>query len=270
MTTLLSAADFEQVIQALDELYDLCPLDEFPARVLGLVPRLIGSDLASYNEINPALDRAVFDTDHDRERFASFAEIFDRHLNEHPLITHYQQTGDGRALKISDFLTQQAFHRLGIYSEFFRPLGVEHQLVVTLPSGPRSLVIGLALNRSKPDFSERDRTLLELLRPHLARAYANSTILSSLRDQLELLRNGRADNDAPDDRIAALTARERTLLALVAHGLTNKEIAGELGIATATVKKHLEHVYAKLGVRTRTAALAHAGLTFVQDELRAR
>jgi DNA-binding CsgD family transcriptional regulator len=53
-----------------------------------------------------------------------------------------------------------------------------------------------------------------------------------------------------------LTKREREVLALVANGKTNPEIAEILWITPSTVRKHLENVYAKLGVRTRTAAAA--------------
>ena len=53
-----------------------------------------------------------------------------------------------------------------------------------------------------------------------------------------------------------LTAREREVLAWVARGKTNPEIARLLWLAPSTVGKHLENVYAKLGVKTRTAAVA--------------
>jgi DNA-binding CsgD family transcriptional regulator len=53
-----------------------------------------------------------------------------------------------------------------------------------------------------------------------------------------------------------LTAREREVLAWVARGKTNAEIARLLWLAPSTVRKHLENVYAKLGVNTRTAAVA--------------
>jgi DNA-binding NarL/FixJ family response regulator len=51
-----------------------------------------------------------------------------------------------------------------------------------------------------------------------------------------------------------LTPRERDVLALVARGFTDAVIAGRLGIAEATVHKHLEHVYRKLGVTNRVSA----------------
>jgi DNA-binding CsgD family transcriptional regulator len=66
--------------------------------------------------------------------------------------------------------------------------------------------------------------------------------------------------ETPAARLAALplSAREREVLALVAGGKTNAEIAVILAISPRTVQKHLEHVFPKLGVETRTAAAACA------------
>ncbi|WP_329570155.1 response regulator transcription factor [Streptomyces sp. NBC_01003] len=61
---------------------------------------------------------------------------------------------------------------------------------------------------------------------------------------------------APADE--PLSAREREVLALVAKGTSNKEIARVLFISEATVKTHLTHVYGKLGVKDRAAAVAVA------------
>jgi len=57
-------------------------------------------------------------------------------------------------------------------------------------------------------------------------------------------------------RLPRLTAREREILDLVAEGKTNSEIAERLWVSPGTVRKHLNNVYAKLGVHTRTAAAA--------------
>ena len=59
-------------------------------------------------------------------------------------------------------------------------------------------------------------------------------------------------------RELGLSAREADVLHLVAMGKENPEIADELGVAIATVRKHLEHIYPKLGVRSRAAAAARA------------
>ncbi|MBM9460801.1 response regulator transcription factor [Nocardioides sp. zg-536] len=57
-------------------------------------------------------------------------------------------------------------------------------------------------------------------------------------------------------RSAALSAREREVLVLVARGNSNRAIAKELFVSEATVKTHLGHVYEKLGVADRAAAVA--------------
>jgi DNA-binding CsgD family transcriptional regulator len=53
-----------------------------------------------------------------------------------------------------------------------------------------------------------------------------------------------------------LSPRERDVLALVAQGKTNGEVGAALGLSPRTVGKHLEHVFEKFGVHTRTAAAA--------------
>jgi DNA-binding NarL/FixJ family response regulator len=57
----------------------------------------------------------------------------------------------------------------------------------------------------------------------------------------------------------ALTPRETEVLAWLAKGKTNRDIADILGMSPRTVNKHLEHIFEKLGVETRTAAVAAAG-----------
>jgi DNA-binding CsgD family transcriptional regulator len=59
-----------------------------------------------------------------------------------------------------------------------------------------------------------------------------------------------------DVRLDRLTTRQRTILQHVASGQTDTQIAVDLGISRATVNKHLEQIYARLGVHTRTAAAA--------------
>ena len=59
-----------------------------------------------------------------------------------------------------------------------------------------------------------------------------------------------------DEEMATLTEREREIVDQLAEGRSNAEIAERLTIARTTVRKHLENIYAKLGVGNRTAAVA--------------
>lgn len=66
--------------------------------------------------------------------------------------------------------------------------------------------------------------------------------------------DGHAAAEPPDDELATLTAREREVLAELAAGLTNREIARRLFISEKTVGVHVSRIYQKLGVRTRVQA----------------
>ena len=153
------------------------------------------------------------------------------------------RTGDLRSVvNNADFYSARQWHstRCGIY----RPMGFEHDLMLTLPATSGSVpepgrTIRLFFFRGLgPDFSERDRALLTLLRPHLYQAYVDAE---------------RRRHPAPQ-----LTPRQRDLLRLLAAGHTNTQIARRLGISEGTVRSHLENIYDRLKVSSRTAAVTRA------------
>jgi DNA-binding CsgD family transcriptional regulator len=110
---------------------------------------------------------------------------------------------------------------------------------VWLPAPP-GRARSIYLERSGKDYTHRERMLFQLLRPHLARMRLN------------------AESRRQVDARWALTSREAEVLGWVARGKTNGEIAAALFISPLTVRKHLENIFEKLGVRTRTAATAYA------------
>jgi DNA-binding CsgD family transcriptional regulator len=159
--------------------------------------------------------------------------------------TYPERTGDLRSVvKPSDFYSARQWHSTGMYWEYVRPHGLEHDLQLCLPDpagpggGPGRHVRLYLYRGPGPDFSERDRAVLTLLRPHLHQA---------------LLEAGRRRHPVP-----RLTPRHKDLLRLLAAGHTNAQIARRLGISEGTVRTHLENLYQRLNVSSRTAAVTRA------------
>jgi DNA-binding CsgD family transcriptional regulator len=69
--------------------------------------------------------------------------------------------------------------------------------------------------------------------------------------------SGIADNGGEEQASLGLSARELEVMSLIAGGHTNGEIAAHLFLAEKTVKNHVRRIYSKLGVDSRSAAIAH-------------
>ncbi|MBI4611674.1 MAG: response regulator transcription factor [Candidatus Rokubacteria bacterium] len=95
----------------------------------------------------------------------------------------------------------------------------------------------------------------ELLRA-IETVAAGQSLLDPAVTQKVLERMKRLASGRQPDEIAALSAQERKVLALVADGKTNKEIAGALGLSDKTVKNYLSHVFEKLNLSRRAEAAA--------------
>ena len=118
------------------------------------------------------------------------------------------------------------------YAERIHADGLSDSLAVGFRNG-RDRVVQVWWDRWTGEFSERDVAVLRMIAPAVQRL---------VRDASTPTLPG------------CLTVQERRTLMLVAAGFSNIEIAQRLGVATCTVRKHLEHSYRKLGVTNRLAA----------------
>lgn len=92
----------------------------------------------------------------------------------------------------------------------------------------------------------------------LAKTAGSSEVLQAVRDAASGREHGQHIAVHEDDAVARLTPMERRVLDLVGKGLSNREIADELGIAEKTVKNHVTSVLAKMGLQRRTQVVAWA------------
>lgn len=110
----------------------------------------------------------------------------------------------------------------------------------------------LFVSQDRTEAFDRVAGLLVGADDYLAKPVSSDELVARVRRHL---RRAARSAVAPE---SVLTAREREVLELLAHGLGPIEIGSELSISPKTVATHVEHIYAKLGVHTRAQAVAKA------------
>jgi DNA-binding CsgD family transcriptional regulator len=140
-------------------------------------------------------------------------------------------------LNETDGESVRQWHACQLYNELFKPSGNEHHLILRIPDGAGRTIRLLCWRGPGSRFGEREKTDLLLLLPHIEAAYRRGQRLRA---------------------VSALTPRQRELVELVGQGLTNYQIARRLGIAEGTVRAHLNQIYSRLRVSSRTAAVTRS------------
>ncbi len=183
----LAERDLRAVLDFVGDAHDAQDRDEFRAVVVTEIKRLVPTDYTSYNEV--LADGGTLAALVDPELPASAYTTWARHAQSNPLLSWFMRHRDGRPYRISDVTSYADFRNSAIYRELYRPLGIDHQVAFLLPSTPE-MTVGVALSRGKRDYSERDRQVLDLTRPHLIQAYRNAELRERLTGILDALRHG--------------------------------------------------------------------------------
>jgi DNA-binding CsgD family transcriptional regulator len=393
----LTSQDFQQVSRCIAQLYLPCLLADFPDRALSLLKQLVGSEGAVCQSFTIA-GATVVATDISVDRFSMIApKIPIQYLYQDPLIGNLLKGNHWDAYKISDFQTSAEFHRNELHSEMFYVISstnVDDAITISIHDSPqqpnleqiafremyanklsedfldRSFLqtqatlnnLFFALSRTERTFTERDREVLNLFRPHLLIAYHNvlhytqlqsqlakvtqvaerfGTVLLSIDGYIQHMSDRAAEmlqRYFPDEYIAGrqlpdtlncwakqqikilntaqssqllkpwkieafshelsirllkdrlheqwiltfeesesvkmsiysfcaigLTKRQSEVMFWAIEGLSNAEIAAQLFCSDLTVKKHLENIYTKLNVHSRSMAVASVLTRYLQQ-----
>ncbi|MEZ5174579.1 MAG: helix-turn-helix transcriptional regulator [Acidimicrobiia bacterium] len=343
----LSKDDASAVLALVEAVGEAATVDDYATVAMTGLLDLIPCIDASYNEMNPAANRVRWAAlPNPGNLLEQFVPVFQKYMLQNPLVRHFEETGDTRAMMWSDLMTLEEIHATDLHRKMFGHIGVDSQLAVTLPAPP-GIVVGFAVNTGLEGFTERDRAIMNALRPHLGHAYRSI----QLRDELSLAHKAlrtrgwtgaladhtgvvRAVTDNADDsehttgvalregeplpeplrssyrtgvgryhpsqpavrssptrlsedaqgvagwhvpgpiaphvvivethvdaskrRLteAGLSPRQVQVALQLAEGGTNAVIAGRMGIAEGTVRKHLERIYRALEVTDRASAIA--------------
>lgn len=238
--------DVETLLDLVGEIMGLLDLEELRDGLLQALLRAVPSKWASLNEIGPDRVTAVAAPDLEQHWFDRFSELG----HENPLYQRWVRTLDGRAYRFSDVTTREELEATRLYREVYVPLGVKEQIAFTLPDISDQLV-AIALSRGDCDYSDGERDFLNRARPFVIQAYRNAIAHSRAREQASpiskavLVAHG-------------LTKREAEVLRLIAIGGSNRDVGSHLGVSSRTVQKHLERIFRKLDVTTRSEAAARA------------
>jgi DNA-binding CsgD family transcriptional regulator len=344
----LSHKDLLALNRAIGEVHSARDKDSFYRSVFSAVQGMIPGELCSFNEMMFKPTRflnSIASSDEHINFTNRFLPALNAHLHEHPCSPHIITE---KVIKTSDYVSKRHFKNTALFNEYYKHLDIETQINLAFPlSQEKSLVF--TLSKRSTDFSERDRFLLTLLRPHLINALRNATELGFMKLEKDLLQKGaeaekqgailfQADGvmlclslfakemlkkyfDATlvegdtlprklltwfktkesskrverelltiekDDKCLkikllndfttgdyiliiterdpslalqnlqgyGLSCREAEVLIWLSKGKTNVEIAIILGMSKRTAEKHLQNIFAKLGVETRAAAAA--------------
>ena len=183
-------------------------------------------------------------------------DCFNRYFSECLRVRRHGLDGGLSTCRMSDLVSEHGFQPAALYGDSYRRIGLEYAVAMPLFRDQRTFV-SVVLRRRGLGFVERDLERLELLRPHVAFLYRHACrVAAPAADPppLPLVERRLPPKlDAP-----GLTPREGEVMRWLARGKTDADIAVLLAISPRTVQKHLEHVYVKLGVETRTAAVMRA------------
>jgi len=171
----------ERALRVAHAWHEAPDLETLPVLVLDGLRELVESDAVGWNEFHPSTGRLDVVVVPD-EGMTRDVAILERLAHEHPLIARIVQDPLSAPITISDFRTRREFHRLELYHEFFKPHRIEYQCGFGVAGDG---FVGIALNRSTHDFTRDERAFLDLLRPHVASAYAAVRARIEARRRLE-------------------------------------------------------------------------------------
>ncbi|MDQ1044895.1 helix-turn-helix transcriptional regulator [Streptomyces sp. V4I2] len=233
-------AQLRRMADILDEAREDRSDDVPPQSLLFGLQRLVPCDCACFSELDipTRIDLAEQETPYDDWGDMGDGGSMDgywRWRHQHLQCLRVSQVHTSpEVTQMTDFMSVRELTKLPIYTEFLRPF--KSIAAVALPTAPNRTRVFQFLRRDPKPFTDHEMTTLRLMAPHLYAIYT------------EAARRRRPP--------VQLTLRELDVLRCVARGLSTPQIAEQLVVSAGTVRKHLENSFARLGVSSRTAAVA--------------
>jgi DNA-binding CsgD family transcriptional regulator len=243
-----------RVLSAADLSYELEGLSDrqtYLTAAAACLHATVGGDVVGWNDLDLASGSAEVWADPPDGNISG--EALAPVMDEHPLVRRYlAEPEDVTPKRISDCVSDLEWRSHKVYSELFVPMKARHQLTIVVRRLTPSSGCGWAINRSTSDFDDDEVARAAALQPVLA-------LLDACHRPPTGTPDGRDESEREQARQRArITPRELDILTLVAQGHKAEGIARLRRISVGTVRKHLEHVYDKLGCHDRLMAVDKA------------
>jgi DNA-binding CsgD family transcriptional regulator len=349
----LTHYDYQKILKAVEILNSDVAPKSLPKRMLHSVNYAVPSEITAFEMFNQAFEpQGILIYEPQESISPQELEVYFQYITEHPFYNEIIINRRLDAIKVSDFMPDSKFTRTGLYNEYYRKIGVNRQISVTMNINENCVIL-CTLSRERKDFNELEKAILNLMSPHFTTAVRNTNSFEKLQsdqenwqsvaesmgrsiiildsevnikylsehsahllekyfakdklkiknlpnylyrwilrnfenakkseefhlplkpltlsengerliiqfnyntssDLINLFLNEEKDLSVEDLTFLGLTKRETEILYWIACGKSNPEIAILCNISKRTVHKHVEHIYTKLGIETRTAAI---------------
>lgn len=248
MSRLREAA--RQLLPAACALSDVVSDDELHRGTVELLSSLIACDDVLWTEVDVVRSQAVVSHGPMACPDENLALVLASRGVEHPAVASYVTANDDRQpRRVSDLVVEREWLSSAIYAEAFRQDRARFQLSLVLDLN-QGVGRGWTLTRSLRDFNDKDLDVASLALPCLILIDKLSTVRKNISKSPGLHESRSGD--------VHLTDRENQILRLLATGLKASAIGRAVGVSEATVRKHIEHIFVKVGSHDRLTAVLRA------------
>ena len=263
MTWDTTAADLHAVLEFAERTLYVTDYGSVESVLLPGLAELVGADAATLHETDVTGPRQVSLGWPPARLTMDLAERLRPVLLRHPFMPLYARLRPegpvpSRPFRISELMSQRQWRANPVAREVLPEASDQLGVMLGTHNGAMRNVV---LTRSGRPFTDRQRDVLALTLRHVTVAVERASPQRFVGLQIApqpqwvpLTSSHPVGAAVPAD--TALSRRQRQVLIMVAEGWTDAQIAARLHISPRTVSKHLEHIYARLGVPNRAAAVA--------------
>lgn len=220
-------------------------LENYAERAFAFLTRIVAAEFLAFGALDRWTQKLDIGFDKPVPAFGKAMEAFGQLMGNYALFRWDPGVNGGRPFCRSDFFNDREFRDLDIFAEVYAVLGIDNHCAVYVPCGPREVAFFGLERKGGPDFSTEEREMLALAQAHLGNAR-----------ELAWTRAEAGGHGASPELLtrAGLAPREADVLALLADGMANGEIASALNLQVNTVKSYVKEIFGKIGASSRLAA----------------